>query len=140
MCTGRRIPLRPLKQAARTRNSPCSTLSPMFGLNISELVGSGSLSGPLTFTYNPNRMTWAQLGATIAIEIGVCSLLDFVLSDKEIKRSHLSLVRWWNELDEFNVAETVRRSSGFFVRLFDVVYGPRAFSLRRVGMSVLTTV
>ena len=84
-------------------------------------------------------MTWAQLGATIAIEIGVCSLLDFVLSNKEIERSHLSLVRWWNELDEFNVAETVRRSPAFFVRLFDIVYGPRAFSWKRAGMSILTT-
>lgn len=85
-------------------------------------------------------MTSAQVGSAIAIVIGVCSLLDFILSNKEIERSHPSLVHWWNELDEFNVVETIRRSSAFFVRLFDVVYGARAFSVRRAGMSVLTSV
>jgi hypothetical protein len=43
-------------------------------------------------------------------------------------------------LDEFDILETARRASAFFNGLFDVVYGSRTLSWRRVGTSALTTV
>lgn len=86
-------------------------------------------------------MSWHVLAGLIIIIGSVCTLLDWILSDKERKMdpARLTLIGWYVQLADFKVWEAITAASGVFNKLFDSVYGERPFSLRRIGMSILTS-
>jgi hypothetical protein len=87
-------------------------------------------------------MGWHVVAGLIVIIVSVCTCLDWVLTDKEKKMdpARLSMIGLWNQLDDFSLPEAIRASSAVFNDLFDTIYGKRPFSLRRIGMSVVTSI
>ena len=67
-------------------------------------------------------------------------LIDYFLS--EIKKTQIST--WatdsWLRLDEIQIKKFVRRVSLSFLRFFDIIYGGKIFSFKRLSRSFLSTI
>ena len=66
-------------------------------------------------------------------------LVDATLSTEERERVKAWAENSWLTLDEVPAQQLLRKASIRFSRLFDLIYGPKFWSLRRVVRSVAST-
>lgn len=80
-------------------------------------------------------MDWALTGASIGLIIAFCYLLDWLVSKKEEDKQKVTIIRWWDRLDNFSYGEAVRNANIFCNEIFNKIYGKKHFSLRCFGLS-----
>ena len=77
--------------------------------------------------------------ALAGLSVFVGYVIDRILSAEKRERAAVWAEHWWLTLDEIPVEQILRNASVRFSRLFDFIYGPQFWSLRRLGRSFLST-